>query len=131
MRLDKFMSEMGVLSRKECAKIVKRGGITVNGVPQKRADVHIDPETDVIALLGEVIKYSEFVYIMMNKPAGILSATEDPKQETVIASGVSSMMRSTPVRVSTVRILRPSRPIILPFISSLGSATTDTVASAT
>lgn len=84
MRLDKFMSEMGVLSRKECAKVVKRGGITVNGVPQKRADVHIDPETDVIALLGEVIKYSEFVYIMMNKPAGILSATEDPKQETVI-----------------------------------------------
>ncbi len=84
MRLDKFMSEMGVLSRKECAKVVKRGGITVNGVPAKRADVHIDPEKDTITLLGEIIRYSEFVYIMMNKPAGILSATEDPKQETVL-----------------------------------------------
>lgn len=84
MRLDKFMSEMGVLSRKECAKVVKRGGITVNGVPAKRADLHIDPENDVVALSGVLVKYSEFVYIMMNKPAGILSATEDPKQETVL-----------------------------------------------
>ena len=84
MRLDKFMSEMGVMSRKECAKVVKRGGITVNGVPAKRADIHIDPENDAVAIAGEPIRYSEFVYIMMNKPAGILSATEDPRQETVL-----------------------------------------------
>ena len=84
MRLDKFMSEMGVLSRKECAKVIKRGGITVNGVPAKRADVHIDQNTDEISLFGEIVRYSEFVYIMMNKPSGVLSATEDPGQETVL-----------------------------------------------
>ena len=48
-----------------------------------------------------------------------------------MASGVSSMIRSTPVRVSRVRMLRPSRPMMRPFISSLGRGTTDTVASAT
>ena len=50
---------------------------------------------------------------------------------TVMASGVSSMIRSTPVRVSSVRMLRPSRPMMRPFISSLGRGTTETVASAT
>ena len=51
--------------------------------------------------------------------------------EMMTASGVSSMMRSTPVAVSRVRMLRPSRPMMRPFMSSLGSATTDTVVSAT
>ena len=59
-----------------------------------------------------------------------ISRRTGSKLETVIASGVSSMIRSTPVMVSRVRILRPSRPMMRPFISSLGSGTTETVASA-
>ena len=60
-----------------------------------------------------------------------ISRRTGSKQDTVMASGVSSMMRSTPVIVSKVRIFRPSRPMMRPFISSLGRGTTDTVASAT
>ena len=60
-----------------------------------------------------------------------ISRRTGSKQETVMASGVSSMIRSAPVRVSRVRMLRPSRPMMRPFISSLGRGTTLTVISAT
>ena len=77
MRLDKFMSEAGLLSRKETAKAVSRGEITVNGLPVKKADVKVDENTDVIAYLGKRVEYHAFVYVMLNKPAGYISATED------------------------------------------------------
>ena len=60
-----------------------------------------------------------------------ISRRTGSKQDTVMASGVSSMIRSTPVRFSRARMFRPSRPMIRPFISSLGRGTTETVASAT
>ncbi|MBR6558244.1 MAG: rRNA pseudouridine synthase [Clostridia bacterium] len=84
MRLDKFFSEMGLLSRKECAATVKRGRINVDGKPALRADVHIDPEKNIITLDGEVVGYERFFYIMLDKPAGVLSATEDKRQTTVL-----------------------------------------------
>lgn len=76
MRLDKFMSETGRASRREAAIAVKRGQILVNGSPVKKADVHIDPEVDVITFNGEKIVYRKFVYIIMNKPQGYVSVTE-------------------------------------------------------
>lgn len=76
MRLDKFMSETGRASRKEAAIAVKRGLVLVNGAPVKKADVHIDPEADVITFNGEKIVYRKFVYIIMNKPQGYVSVTE-------------------------------------------------------
>lgn len=84
MRLDKFFSEMGLLSRKECAATVKRGRINVDGKPALRADVHIDPEKNIITLDGETVGYERFFYIMLDKPAGVLSATEDKRQSTVL-----------------------------------------------
>ena len=60
-----------------------------------------------------------------------ISRLTGSKPDNITASGVSSIIKSIPVNVSSVRIFRPSRPIILPFMSSLGSATTDTVVSAT
>ena len=84
MRLDKFFSEMGLLSRKECAATVKRGRINVDGKPALRADVHIDPEKNIITLDGEAVGYERFFYIMLDKPAGVLSATEDKRQSTVL-----------------------------------------------
>ena len=77
MRLDKFMSEAGLLSRKETAKAVVRGEITVNGLPVKKADVKVNEETDVIVYRGERVAYRPFVYVMLNKPEGYISATED------------------------------------------------------
>lgn len=77
MRLDKLLSECGILSRKECAVAAKRGQITVDGVPQKDASVHIDPERQEVFYLGRRVEYRRFTYIMLNKPAGYVSATED------------------------------------------------------
>ncbi len=61
----------------------------------------------------------------------VISRRTGSKQETVMASGVSSMINSAPVRFSSVRMFRPSRPMMRPFISSLGSGTTETATSAT
>lgn len=77
MRLDKFMSEAGLLSRKETAKAVSRGEITVNGLLVKKADTKVDEERDAVAYRGERVAYHPFVYVMLNKPAGYISATED------------------------------------------------------
>lgn len=77
MRLDKFFSECGLLSRRDCAKAASRGEITVNGTPALRADQKIDEGKDEICLRGERVFFSRFVYIMLNKPEGYISATED------------------------------------------------------
>ena len=83
MRLDKYMTAAGVLSRKECAQAVKRGRIFVGGLPAAKADMQIDP-SQVITLDGVPIVYREFTYIMMHKPAGVVSATDDPGERTVL-----------------------------------------------
>ena len=77
MRLDKLFSECGLLSRRDCARAAARGEITVNGIPVKRADGKVDEERDIILFRGERVLYSRFVYIMLNKPRGYISATED------------------------------------------------------
>jgi len=84
MRLDKFLANMLPLSRKEVNVLVKNGRVLVNGNVQKRADGHIIPETDVITLDGERILYAEYLYLMLNKPKGYVSATEDKKYKTVL-----------------------------------------------
>ena len=77
MRIDKLISDMGLASRKESAQAAKRGQILVDGVPIKRVDVHIDPECQRVTFNGRVVEYSRFVYVMLNKPEGYVSATED------------------------------------------------------
>ncbi len=77
MRLDKFLTACGVCSRKDAARLAARGAITVNGVPVKRTDTSLSPETDTVCLNGTPIVYEEFVYVMLNKPEGYVSATED------------------------------------------------------
>ncbi|MBQ8344053.1 MAG: rRNA pseudouridine synthase [Clostridia bacterium] len=84
MRVDKFLSEMGKATRTESAKLAKTGKITVNGSVIKRSDVHIDPEKDELRLFGEIIYYKKYTYIMMNKPEGYVSATEDGRDKTVL-----------------------------------------------
>ncbi len=77
MRIDKFLSECGLASRKESAKTAKSGGITVNGAVERDASRHIDPERDAVCYLGRAVEYRRFVYILLNKPEGYVSATED------------------------------------------------------
>lgn len=84
MRIDKLISEMGLASRNEAAKAARKGNVTVNGVEVKDLSKHIDPEKDVVTYFGEVIEYVKNVYIMMNKPEGYVSSTDDPSGPTVI-----------------------------------------------
>lgn len=84
MRLDKMLSNSGVGSRKDIKEIVKSGAVTVNGEVAKKSDTQINAETDEICVNGDRIVYKEFVYLMLNKPAGYVSATEDFKYPTVI-----------------------------------------------
>ena len=83
MRLDKYFTTVGLLSRRETAQAVRRGRITVNGLAAASQDMAIDPETDVVTLDGEPVVYRRFVYLWLNKPAGYVSATEDGRLPVV------------------------------------------------
>ncbi len=84
MRLDKFLSECHLLSRKESARAVKSGRITVNDRQAVSADMSISPDFDEIALDGTPVTYNKFIYVMLNKPEGYVSATEDSALPTVV-----------------------------------------------
>ena len=84
MRLDKFISMLGKATRSEAGKLIRGGKATVNGIVQKAPDYKIDPDNDLVTLLGEVLTYKKYTYIMLNKPEGYVSATEDPNEKTVL-----------------------------------------------
>lgn len=85
MRLDKFLCETGAGTRSEVKQLLKKGFVTVNGVCEKSADKKIDEEKDVVTLRGEELTFSRFHYYILHKPAGVITATEDTKQETVLS----------------------------------------------
>ncbi len=84
IRLDKFLSEASPYSRRDVRGLVKRGAVAVNGVPAKTPDMKVNENQDVICVNGEHIIYRKFIYLMMNKPQGYLSATEDDRDPVVI-----------------------------------------------
>lgn len=77
MRIDRLLTECGLCSRKEAALAARRGDITVNGDREANVSRHIDPATDRIAFCGREVLYRRYTYVMLNKPAGYVSATED------------------------------------------------------
>lgn len=84
MRIDKLLANLGYGSRKEVKQLLKSGAVKVDDMIVKDAKQHVDPEKQTVTLNGETIEYKEFIYLMMNKPPGVLSATEDNRAETVI-----------------------------------------------
>ena len=84
MRLDKYLVACAVGSRTEVKNFLKAGRVMVNGKKEKSAKLQINEETDEICFDGQKLEYEEFVYYMMNKPQGVISATEDPKHKTVL-----------------------------------------------
>lgn len=84
MRLDKLLSNTGYGSRKEVRQLLKKGMIRVNGTVEKDPALHVDPESDAVSLLGEEVVYREFIYLMLHKPPGVVSATEDTRDRTVV-----------------------------------------------
>ena len=83
-RLDKVLSNLGYGSRKEIKQAIRKGLIEVNGEIVKDNGMQIDPENDRIVANGEEIFYRKFIYLMMNKPDGVVSATTDTRDETVV-----------------------------------------------
>lgn len=84
MRLDKYLAEMGVGTRQEVKKQIRQGKVTVNGTVVKAADTKIDETCDEVTIGGCNISYVSYEYYMLNKPGGVVSATEDRRDTTVI-----------------------------------------------
>ncbi|MFY4774508.1 pseudouridine synthase [Metabacillus sp. RGM 3146] len=84
MRIDKLLANSGYGSRKEVKQLLKTGVVKADGNVIKDPKTHVDPDQQEITVHEAVVDYREFIYLLMNKPQGLLSATEDDLQETVI-----------------------------------------------
>ncbi|MBH5318182.1 rRNA pseudouridine synthase [Paenibacillus sp. GSMTC-2017] len=84
MRIDKLLSNMGLGTRSEIKRAVKQGKVTLNGTVVKDSGLIIDPIAQEVAYEGERVIYRNVIYLMLNKPQGVISATEDNKDRTVI-----------------------------------------------
>lgn len=84
MRIDKYLASCALGSRKQVHELIKSGRVTLNANVIKSIGAHVDEENDIICVDGERIIYSRFVYLMLNKPEGVISATEDSKLKTVL-----------------------------------------------
>ena len=83
-RLDKFLSSQTALSRKEAQKAIKEKRVLLNGAVIRAADTKVDTEADTVSLDGQPLTYQQYVYYMMDKPEGVVSATKDRDERTVL-----------------------------------------------
>lgn len=83
-RLDKIIASQSSFSRKDARNLIKDGGVCVNGKTMTSSDAAIDPDNDAITLFGKAFTVKRFIYIMLHKPAGILSAAKDARAKTVV-----------------------------------------------
>ena len=83
MRLDKFLADMNQGTRKELKQLIRKGLVTVDGVTVKDPGTAVTKTSDIV-LAGIPVVYNEYEYYMMNKPRGVITATEDARQETVL-----------------------------------------------
>ena len=84
LRLDKYLADMGIGTRSQIKEAAKKGRIQVNGQTEKKTDRKITPGDDQVIMDGQVIGYVHTEYYMLNKPQGVVSATEDRKYQTVV-----------------------------------------------
>lgn len=84
MRLDKLLTATAAATRSEAGRAVRAGRVLVNGVPARRADLAVDPERDEVVFDGTPVVYRAYHYVLLNKPAGYVSATDDGSDPTVL-----------------------------------------------
>lgn len=92
-RLDKLIASQGTLSRKDVRELTDRGRVTLNGQLCRRCDTKIDPDSDLIMVDGERFVFQKFIYIMLHKPQGVVSATKDDSRQTVVDLVPSELWR--------------------------------------
>lgn len=83
-RLDKILSNMGYGSRKDIKTVMKNGRVQIDGKVIKDSSLKVDPYNTTISIDGEVVQYREYIYLMLNKPDGVVSSTDDPLNSTVL-----------------------------------------------
>lgn len=93
IRLDKFICDQGLAPRKEVRQIIKAGRVRLDGVALTAPDAKFDPERSLVELDGSPLGYAKFRYYMMDKPSGVLTATRDGKQKTVLDLVTTEMRR--------------------------------------
>ena len=91
-RLDKILSTQLNISRTDAKQMIKKGRVSLNGISAKSGDVKVT-DADIVAVDGNKISYSRFVYIMMNKPKGVISASDGKGEKTVVDLVPSDMQR--------------------------------------
>lgn len=84
MRLDRFLSGQTAFSRKELTAFIRSGAVTIDGAVIRKPDTQIDPEQAEVTLCGKQITYAAHHYYLLHKPAGVITASRDPKQKTVL-----------------------------------------------
>ena len=84
IRLDKFLADMGIGTRSELKKAIRSGRVTIDGIPAKKPEEKVDPDLQTVSYDGKEIRYQSMEYYMLHKPAGVVSATKDAKEKTVI-----------------------------------------------
>ena len=84
MRLDKFLCDNNIGTRSQVKEYIKKGQVTVNDQIIKKPETKVNEETDTVVCQGQPIHYRKYVYYMLNKPAGVVSATEDKNDRTVL-----------------------------------------------
>ena len=84
MRLDKCLADAGIGTRTEVKQMIRKGQVVINGEIVKKAEQKVKPDTDCIMVNGKEISYQKEKYIMLHKPAGVVSATEDVREQTVL-----------------------------------------------
>lgn len=93
IRLDKLIADRTEFSRRDAHKLMSRGQVTVNGVPRREFDVKLDPDVDTAAIDGVPLRMERHVYIMLNKPRGVVCATSDAALPTVLELVPKDMLR--------------------------------------
>lgn len=83
-RIDRLLTETGRWSRKEAKVLIRRGQVVANGVTVRKAEEQVETDGLALTVAGEPVRWSRFVYLLMNKPGGVLTATEDRRQSTVL-----------------------------------------------
>lgn len=84
MRLDRYLANMGCGSRSEVKRLIRSGHVTVNEQAIQDESFQINPGCDLVVSWGSEVTYREYIYLMLNKPAGVISATEDSRERTVL-----------------------------------------------
>ena len=110
MRLDKYLADMGRGTRSELKKIIRKGRVTVDGLIIKDPAFSVTPQSEV-TLDGAAIRYEAMVYIMLNKPAGVVSATKDPRERTVLDLLAGSDEAAAPARPDGLGLRRDLFPV--------------------